>query len=209
MSWGGAILGAQVGITVGAALGTIPFVVGCLIREYKRTGIAFVGTLLAGTLGGLYGAIPAMALALATLLQRQDQPEPGPTQWAQLVTVTNKIWWTVAALWIGICMSGAMFVAGAFAEPVVLSVLGYGRKDPAVKLVEPILVFGGMATGVCVGIWGAGVISRNLLSSATHQNMTEAMQASSLNRSRALAWIVRRYYGLLLPPKSLGLRPKK
>lgn len=208
MNWNGAIRGAQLGMVVGAAIGTVPLVVGCLIREYRKAAVAFLGTLLGGTLGGLYGAIAVGSMALATFFRRENQPVARATQWASLSTTSDKVWWTVAALWAFVCLIGAMFVSAAFVEPGVLSFLGYGRKDPAVKIVEPVLLFSGLIVGICVGLWGVSLISRKLLSSATHRALAEDMQASALNSSPALGWVMRRYYGLLLPTSQPGFRPR-
>ncbi len=200
MNWSSAIRGAQLGMAVAAMLGAIPLIVGCLLREYKKAGIAFAGTLLAGTLGGLYAAIAAMTLAMATFSQRKTQPEERGTQWARMATKTDKLWWTVAGIWVGLSLLGTMLLSAFFAEPLVLIALGYDRKDSDVKIIEPMMFFGSMAIGAFVGLWGASLICRNLLSAATHQNLERDMRTSTLNRSRTLAWFVRCYYGLLLAP---------
>ncbi len=77
------------------------------------------------------------------------------------------------------------------------------------KLIEPALLVAGMAVGIGVGLWGVSLISQNFLSSATHQKLAEDMQTSVLNSSRPLGWIVRRYYGLLLPARGAELRPPR
>ncbi len=209
MNWSGAIRGAQLGMMMGAAIGAVPLVVGCLMREYRKAVVAFLVTLLAGTLGGLYGAIAAAAMALTTIFRPASQSRERATQWASISTKSDKVWWIAAALWAFVCLIGAMFVSAAFVEPSVLSALGYGRKDPAVKLIEPSLLFGGMAVGIGVGLWGVSLISRNFLSSVTHQKLAEDMQTSVLNGPRPLGWIVRRYYGLLLPVRGAELRPPR
>lgn len=209
MNWNGAVRGAQLGMAMGAVLGAIPLVVGCWIREYKKAAIAFLATFLAGTLGGLYAAIATTALALMAIFRREDHPRAPANQWASMSTNADKVWWIVAALWLFICVFGVMFISAAFAEPEVLSVLGYSRNDPAVKLIEPVMLFGGQAMGIVLGVWGLSFICRNLLSDATHQNLAKDMQASVLDRPRVLKWLVRRYYALLLPGPSAGLRPRK
>ena len=209
MNWSGAIKGAQLGMMMGAVIGAVPLVVGCLIREYRKAVVAFLATLLAGTLGGLYGAIAVAAMVLTTTFRPSSQPRERATQWESITTKSDKVWWIAAALWAFVCLIGAMFVMAAFVEPDVLSALGYSRKDPAVKLIEPALLFAGMAVGICMGLWGVSLISRNFLSSATHQKLAEDMQTSVLNSSRPLGWIVRRYYGLLLPARGVELRPRR
>ena len=75
MNWNAAIHGAQVGMVMGAAFGSIPLVVGLLIREYKKAGIAFFCTLLAGALGGMYGAIVAVVLTVSRLVGPRDRAD--------------------------------------------------------------------------------------------------------------------------------------
>ncbi len=121
------------------------------------------------------------------------------TQWSALATVADKLWYLVATCWLFTCMVGTMFVSAAFWTPLVLGASNCAPKDTIGKIVEPLMLFGGLGVGVAVGFVGVSFISRRFISSITHTNWARDCEASALNHSPLLQKVARHYYGFLLP----------
>lgn len=199
MSWDTIFRGAQVGVVIGAVAGLVPLGVGYLCREKRKAFAGFLGCTLGGAIGGLYAAIAVMAAATVHIVQPQRHTSERTTQWSGLATIADKLWYGVATVWLFVCMFGTMFVSAAFLTPLVLGVSNCAPRDPIGKVVEPLMLFGGLGLGIVIGFVGVSFISRKFISSTTHTNWATEFEASTLNRSRFLRKIARYYYGLLLP----------
>ena len=199
MSWDTAMRGAQVGVAIGAVAGLVPLGVGYLCREKRKAIAGFLGCALGGAVGGLYAAIAVMAAATAQIVQPQRQAGKRTTLWSGLATMADKLWYGVATLWLFVCMFGTMFVSAAFLTPLVLGVSNCTPRDSIGKIVEPLMLFGGLGLGIVIGFVGVSFISRRFISSTTHTNLATEFEDSTLNRSRFLRKLARYYYGFLLP----------
>jgi hypothetical protein len=199
MSWDTVVRGAQVGAYIGAGAGLVPLSVGYLCRERRKAILGFLGCILGGAFGGIYAAIAVMAAATAQIVQPQRKVGARTTQWSGLATFTDKLWYGAATCWLFIGMIGTMFVSAAFLTPLVLGVPNSAPRDSVGKIVEPVMLFGGMGLGIVIGFAGVCIISRRFISSATHANWAKAFEASTLNRSRLLRKVACYYYKFLLP----------
>jgi hypothetical protein len=209
MNWDSAVQGALGGGVVGTIAGLVPLGVGILCRE-RRKGIGgFLGCMLGGAIGGVYASIALMAMSTAYVVQPQGQTSRRTTQWSGLALLTDKIWFLIASCWLFICMFGTMLVSAAFLTPVVLGVPNYVPRDRAGKVLEFVMLFGGLGLGIAVGFIGVSFICRRFISSATHDNWANDFEASTLNRSPLLRKAARCYYGFLLPRNWLARREER
>lgn len=200
--------GAQVGLAVGGATGLVPLTVGFLCRERKKAVLGFLGCATGGVVGGIYPAIAVMVLATAKIVQPERQADERATQWSGLATVADKTWYLAAMCWWFVCTIGTMFSSAAFLTPLVLGEPNSAARDSVGKIVEPLMLFGGMGGGMIIGLAGFGFVSRKFLSSITHSNWAKNLEESTMNRSPLLQKVARYYYSFLLPHDWLML-PKQ
>ena len=199
MSLANVVQGAQIGLAVGAAAGLVPLSIGYLCRERRKAHAGFVGCAVGGVVGGICPAIAIMALATTHILAPQRRTDHQTTQRSGLATVSDKLWYSAAMCWLFICTFGTMFVSAAFLTPLVLGVPNSAPRDSLGKVVEPLMLFGGMGLGMIIGMVGFSFISRRFFSLATHTNWAKDFEVSTMNRSRLLRKVARYYYGFLLP----------
>jgi hypothetical protein len=202
------IHGTLLGIAFGAAAGLVPLCIGYLCREKRKAIVGFLGCVLGGAVGGLYASIAIMAAATAQIVQPQRKISERTTQWTGLATVGDKLWYLAATSWLIVCMFGTMFISAAFLTPLVLGVSNCTPRDSVGKIVEPVMLFGGLGIGIIIGFAGVGFISRRFISSATHGNWAKDFEASTVNRSPLLGKFARYYYEFLLPSDWPSIRKR-
>lgn len=208
MSLDTVIDGALLGVAIGAATGLVPLCIGYLCRERRKAIAGFLGCVVAGAMGGLYPSIAIMAAATAQIVQPQRKTNGRTTQWTGLETVADKLWYLAAMSWLFVCMFGIMFISAAFLTPLVLGVSNCTPRDSVGKIVEPVMLFGGMGVGILIGFAGVGLISRRFISSATHSNWLEEFNASPVHHSSLLGKLAFYYYKVLLPSDRPLLRKR-
>jgi hypothetical protein len=193
------INGALLGSAWGAATGLIPLCIGFLCRERRKAIAGFVGCVVGGAVGGLYASIAIMAGTTSQIVRPQSKTSERTKKGKGLATVADKLWYFAAGAWLLVWMIGLMFISGAFLIPLVLGVPNDAPRDSVGRIVEPVMLFGGMGVGILIGLAGVSFICRRFLSSATHSNWAEDFNASTLHRSPLLGKLAFYYYKSLLP----------
>jgi hypothetical protein len=193
------INGALLGGALGAATGLVPLCIGFACRERRKAIAGFLGCVAGGAVGGLYPSIAIMAGTTAQIVKPQPKSGERTKRGAGLATMADKLWYFVAVSWLIVWMIGLMFISGAFLIPLVLGVPNDTPLDSVGRIVEPVMLFGGMGVGILIGLAGVSFICRRFLSSATHSNWAEEFNASTLHRSPLLAKLAFYYYKFLLP----------
>lgn len=191
--------GAILGGGIGALTGIVPLVVGYFCREKRKALGGFVGCVLGGAVGGLYAAIAVMAVATGQIVRPPTPLTQRTTQWTGLASYRDKAWYLVAMIVLFICMFGTMFVSAAFLTPLVLGEPNCAPRDATGKIIEPVMLFGGLGVGIVLGFFCVSAICRKYLSSETHANWAMASEATAQNLPVLLQKATRYYYSLLLP----------
>lgn len=205
MNFDAILRGAQGGLAIGALVGLIPLGVGFLCRERRKALAGFLGCVFGGFVGGIVPAIAIMAMTTAQIVRPGQQTEERTSEWSGLATVTDKVWYLAGMCWFCISTIGTMFVSAAYLSPLVLGEPNSATRASVGKVVEPLMLFGGMGIGLIIGVAGLAFICRRFLSSTTHSNWAKDLEVSTMNRSPFLQKIARYYGGLLLPRGWPGL----
>lgn len=216
---------------IASSILTVLFLAGLLIRykELKPTNRNFYWLLILGFVA-LTGAIfinenvqrffnfsrihiflaimPALAYAGwktykdPTSFNTRSEDRTLPTsQWSGLATIADRFWFLVMFVCLFICMFGTMLISAAFLTPLVLGVSNCTPRDSVGKIVEPVMLFGGLGLGIIIGFVCVSFISRRFISSETHSNWAKYFESQASNVSPFLRKAVNYVNGLMLPRK--------
>jgi hypothetical protein len=191
---------AVLGAMYGAGTGLIPLGVGYLRKMPRKALGGFLLCLVGGALGGLYAAIAAMAVITMHLLRPDGESGGKSTSGGQPASARDALWIAIAIFWFLLSVGAVMFVSAAYLTPLVLGVPNSASRDALGEIVEPVLLFGGLAAGMLLGLAGVSYISRRHISSATHDKWVAQYHASGVDRSSLLGRLETCSYKLLLPP---------
>lgn len=194
--------GARVGVLIGVMAGLVPLGIGYLRREKRKALAAFVGCIVAGAIGGLSASIAVMALGTAQVFRSDAYPVLRKSPWSRLITTTDKFWYLVMTVCLFVGMFGTMFVSAAFLTPLVLGVPNYAPRNSTMKVIEFIMLFGGLGFGTLLGFIGMSFISRRFISSATHSVWAQAFDAQTANFPALLKKVLNYGRQFMLPRTS-------
>lgn len=121
--------------------------------------------------------------------------------WSGLATIADKFWFLVMFVCLFICMFGTMLISAAFLTPLVLGVSNCTPRDSVGKIVEPVMLFGGLGLGIIIGFTCVSFISRRFISAETHSNWAKYFESQALNLPPFLRKTVNYVNGLILPRK--------
>jgi len=127
--------------------------------------------------------------------------KPAVTQWSGLATIADKFWSLVMFVCLFICMFGAMLISAAFLTPLVLGVSNCTPRDSVGKIVEPLMLFGGLGLGIIIGFVCVSFISRRFISAETHSNWAKYFESQASTVPPFLRKAVNYVNGLMLPRK--------
>ena len=85
------------------------------------------------------------------------------------MTLADAAWTLVFFVLLVLLMGGGMFVAAAYLTPAVLGSPNGLPREGSAKVAEFVFLFAGMAVGIGLALGAICFLSRNYVSTATHQ----------------------------------------
>src|SRR5882762_3322780 len=95
-------------------------------------------------------------------------------------TATDNRWAVFALFVIVLCVGGCIFVAAAYVTPAVLGSSNAAPRQGIEKVVEGLLLFGGMAFGLVLAIVAIAFATRRLVDSQTFDRWSAQIENPEL-----------------------------
>ncbi|ADE13065.1 hypothetical protein [Sideroxydans lithotrophicus] len=124
---------------------------------------------------------------------------PPASQWSGLATIADKFWFLVMFACLFVCMFGTMLISAAYLTPLVLGVSNCTPRDSVGKIVEPVMLFGGLGLGIILGLICVSFISRKFISAETHGHWAKSFEAQASSQPLLLGKAMRYVNRLMLP----------
>jgi len=114
-------------------------------------------------------------------------------------TIRDKLWTALFCLIQVVGIGGGMFIFAAYLTPAMLQSPNSVPRQGQDKLVEAVMLFGGMGVGILLSLGVIIFISRRMVSEATHRRWDEQFERSSSQMPPLFRKFIARLNSLMRP----------